>query len=175
MKLTFNGQTMDATPEMVAGLKAAGWVEVTTSNGATAPNVTPNRLVDIDAATKAAFKKNRDVNAELAIGGVPSTITAKHAALLANVVPDQEDVLESGVCTLNKAVKKLKRGCSKNSTNEADYYFALRVSYTIDGASYETTALAPRDMSDLPDAGSILNYRIVTRFESQSKTSFNLI
>lgn len=176
MRLSFNGQTMEATPEMVAGLKAAGWVEVPASNGGNA-KIKLNIPVSIDNDVKDDFKRNREANAAAAIGGVAGPVLEKHAAKLATITDDEQDgeELETGNCKLIKALKKLKRGAKVGSKEETDYYYALRVEYTIDGQQHTTNALAPRSMNVLPDDGSILPFEIVTRNASQSKTAFNIV
>ena len=139
---------------------------VVPTNGGSKP--TFDKIVPIDAAAKEQYRKIRTAQAERAIGGVPAAIVTKHAATLANVTEENNgDVLESGSAVVVGCITRKSRA---NGTP----YMAVRVKYSLDGNEYQVNAL-PTGLDELPDDGTILNWAIVVRTESQSKTSFNLL
>jgi hypothetical protein len=140
---------------------------VVPTNGATT-KPTFDKVMPIDAAAKETYRKIRTAQAERAIGGVPAAIVAKHAPTLQNVTEENNgDVLENGSAVVVGCITRKSRA---NGTP----YMAIRVKYAIDGNEYQVNTL-PNGLDELPDEGTIVNWAIVVRTESQSKTSFNLV
>lgn len=165
------GQTKEVDTDMsdVDALIAKGWKRPTPS--ANGVKLTFDRIMPINEETKAEYSRIQAERLAGAVGAVPVNIIKKHKAVLETVLSNEQDgqILESGKCVVLGVVPK-KAG--RKSSKPGATYMAIAVKYEVGGIEYPCNAIGG---NELPSEGEILDFQIVTRFESQTRTAFNLV